>query len=187
MQSWAVTESVEVAQKFLDTAIASGANDMSDPQWKLRDPDAAETKAYASALEKARGVAEQMARSFGAKIGPLLYATNQNRAVTLLGSRGVLNTEEAMARGQPVRRFIPPNCFLKKLKRAPWSVPSSLSSKHLGAEVRRFSLPLCLPTFVFPLTLRSRSANILASPGETSHLVPHIYSGLWQHGQLHVA
>ena len=83
MQSWAVTASVEVAQKFLDTAIASGANDMSDPQWKLRDPDAAETKAYASALEKARGVAEQMARSFGAKIGPLLYATNQNRAVTL--------------------------------------------------------------------------------------------------------
>lgn len=95
-QEWTLTAKTEIAQRLLDLAVLAGANEVSDPEWKLSDPDAAERAAYASALEKAHGIAEQMARSFGAKAGALLYATNQSRAVSLLTSLGVLNTESAI-------------------------------------------------------------------------------------------
>ena len=68
-QSWTVTQKVAVAQKLLDIAVAAGANEVGDPEWKLSDPDMAEGRAYASALEKAHGIAEEMAHSFGAKVG----------------------------------------------------------------------------------------------------------------------
>jgi uncharacterized protein YggE len=78
-QSWRIEETVEVAEKLLDVAVDSGANDVSAPEWSLTDPDAAESRAYASALEKARAVADQMAKSFGSKTGALLYASNESR------------------------------------------------------------------------------------------------------------
>src|SRR5271154_752710 len=78
-QSWKITEKVEVAEKLLDIAVDAGANDVDDPEWDLADPDAAEVQAYASALEKARAIADRMAKSFGAKTGALLYASNESR------------------------------------------------------------------------------------------------------------
>ena len=78
-QSWRVTQNIEVAAKLLDIAVNSGANDVSDPEWSLADPDAADARAYASALEKARATAEQMAKSFGGKVGALLYASNESK------------------------------------------------------------------------------------------------------------
>jgi uncharacterized protein YggE len=78
-QSWRVTQKFEVAAKLLDIAVNSGANDVSDPEWSLADPDAADAQAYASALEKARATAEQMAKSFGGKVGALLYASNESK------------------------------------------------------------------------------------------------------------
>jgi uncharacterized protein len=91
-QSWKITEKIEVAEKLLDIAVDAGANDIGDPEWDLADPDAAEAQAYASALEKARAIADQMAKSFGARTGPLLYASNESRASHFLTT---LSTEAA--------------------------------------------------------------------------------------------
>lgn len=68
-QSWKITQKIDAAEKLLDIAVDAGANYVADPLWDLADPDAAETQAYGSALEKAREIAGQMAKSFGAKTG----------------------------------------------------------------------------------------------------------------------
>ena len=78
-QSWKITPKIDAAEKLLDIAVDAGANYVADPVWDLADPDAAETQAYGSALEKAREIAGQMAKSFGAKTGMLLYASNEAR------------------------------------------------------------------------------------------------------------
>jgi hypothetical protein len=52
----------------------------------LIDPDTVETQAYASALEKARSLADQVAKSFGAKTGALLYASNEARPSQFYGA-----------------------------------------------------------------------------------------------------
>ena len=86
-QSWKITENVDVAEKLLDIAVDAGANDVGDPEWDLADPDAADAQAYASALEKARAIADQMAKSFGAKTGALLYASNDCATIPGYGNR----------------------------------------------------------------------------------------------------
>jgi uncharacterized protein len=78
-QSWKITQKTDVAEKLLDIAVDAGANFVGSPDWELTDPDAAETQAYASALEKARALADQVAKSFGTKTGALLYASNEAR------------------------------------------------------------------------------------------------------------
>jgi uncharacterized protein len=78
-QSWKITQKIDVAEKLLDIAVDAGANYVGSPVWELADPDAAETQAYASALQKARSIADQTAKSFGAKTGALLYASNESR------------------------------------------------------------------------------------------------------------
>lgn len=87
-QSWKITQKIDVAEKLLDIAVDAGANYVGDPVWDLADPDAAETQAYASALEKARAIADQMAKSFGAKTGALLYASNEARPSQFGGGIG---------------------------------------------------------------------------------------------------
>jgi uncharacterized protein YggE len=100
-QSWTVLAKPEVAQKLLDIAVGAGANDISDPVWQLSDPDAAEGKAYALALVKAHGIAEQMAKSFGANVGALLYASNQSRAILGLNSLVAVNTSMSTVGKRP--------------------------------------------------------------------------------------
>jgi uncharacterized protein YggE len=90
-QSWRIEETTDVAEKLLDIAVDAGANDVSAPEWDLADPDAAESKAYESALGKARALADQMAKSFGSKTGALLYASNESRPSRFV----TLNTEAA--------------------------------------------------------------------------------------------
>ena len=85
-QSWKITQKVEVAEKLLDIAVDAGANYVGSPEWELTDPNAAETQAYASALEKARVLADQVAKSFGAKTGALLYASNEARPSQFYGA-----------------------------------------------------------------------------------------------------
>jgi uncharacterized protein YggE len=104
-QSWTIVAKPEVAQKLLDLAVAAGANEVSNPSWELTDDNAAEAKAYASALEQARAIAEQMAKSFGGKVGPLLYASNQTRAYTQLLE---LATSAEMSGSPVVPRNWPP-------------------------------------------------------------------------------
>jgi len=108
-QSWKITEKVEVAAKLLDIAVDAGANDVGDPQWELADPDAVEAQAYDSALEKARAIADQMAKSFGAKTGALLYASNESRVshflTTLNAESAVIATKNRTAR--PDTKLLP--------------------------------------------------------------------------------
>jgi uncharacterized protein len=87
-QSWKITEKIDVAQKLLDIGVDAGANYVGSPNWELADPNTVETQAYASALEKAHAIAEQMAKSFGAKAGALLYASNEARPSQYYGGVG---------------------------------------------------------------------------------------------------
>lgn len=108
-QSWEITQTVEVAEKFLDIAVDSGANEVGEPDWDLADPDAAEGQAYASALEKARTVADQMAKSFGAKTGALLYASNESRPsrfVTVNGEAATVISRKNRA-SRPDTKLLP--------------------------------------------------------------------------------
>jgi len=95
VQTWSITAKPDVAQKLVDLAVAAGANYIEDPAWKLSDPTAADTQAYARALAEARSIADQVATSFGAKVGLLLYASNQSAAAARLRELGLstVNTE----------------------------------------------------------------------------------------------
>ncbi|HEY7825705.1 MAG TPA: SIMPL domain-containing protein [Candidatus Acidoferrales bacterium] len=97
VQAWSITAKTNVAQKLIDLAVAAGANYVEDPSWQLSDPDTAQTQAYAAALARAHVVAEQLATSFGAKVGALLYASNQTAAVTRLWGLGLGTVETSSA------------------------------------------------------------------------------------------
>ena len=90
-QSWTVKVSAESAARVLGVAIGAGANTSGHIDWSLADDNALEGKAAAKALERASAVAANMAKGLGAKLGPLVYASNQvpNRF------GGMLNTESA--------------------------------------------------------------------------------------------
>jgi uncharacterized protein len=103
-QSWKIAAKMETAQKLIDIAIDAGANEVGDPEWGLTDPDAAESQAYTSALQKARIIADQMAKAFGAKTGALLYASNESRPSRFLAT---LNTESVSIMEKRVRTTRP--------------------------------------------------------------------------------
>ena len=75
-QSWRVRVPVGQVQKVVDHAVAAGANDVGDVSWVVADPDALDAKARGLALAKARETAQEMAQSFGRKVGEVLYISN---------------------------------------------------------------------------------------------------------------
>lgn len=80
-QSWRITEDPQKAEKLLDIAVDAGANEVGSPGWTLADSSVAEAQAYTAALGQAHAIADQLAKSFGGKVGALLYASNQARPV----------------------------------------------------------------------------------------------------------
>jgi uncharacterized protein len=76
-QSWHVTVSAADAQAVVDLAVKTGANYVGDVEWNVADPVALQAKASATALAKARSVADQMAKGLGTKLGELVYASNR--------------------------------------------------------------------------------------------------------------
>ena len=76
-QSWRVTVPAEKAALVLQVAIPAGANQSGGIQWHLKDEDALQAEAARKALEHARQIAATMAQGLGAKLGSLLYASNQ--------------------------------------------------------------------------------------------------------------
>lgn len=76
-QSWTVKTSVADAAKVLHIAVEAGANNSGQIDWDVRDRAALEAQAAAKALQHARALAEQMAKSLNVHLGPLLYASNQ--------------------------------------------------------------------------------------------------------------
>lgn len=79
-QSWTVRTSAEASARVLDVAVKAGANQSGQIEWSLRDENAADAEAAAKALQHARTNAAQMAQSLNAKLGGLLYASNQIEA-----------------------------------------------------------------------------------------------------------
>ncbi|MEO6911439.1 MAG: SIMPL domain-containing protein [Edaphobacter sp.] len=79
-QSWTVRTNADDAAKVLDLAVKAGANQSGQIDWSFKDENAPEAEAAAKALQRARTQAEQMAQSLNAKLGALLYASNEVQA-----------------------------------------------------------------------------------------------------------
>jgi uncharacterized protein len=95
-QSWHVTVAAKDTAAILHVAITSGANDSGGIQWKLANDDAVEAEAAQKALAHAQQIAEGMAKGLHARLGALVYASNQTPPRTLFGY--ALNTESASLR-----------------------------------------------------------------------------------------
>jgi uncharacterized protein YggE len=76
-QSWTVKTAANDAAKALDLAVKAGANQSGQIEWGFKDENAPEAEAAAKALKRAHAQAEQMATSLSAKLGSLLYASNE--------------------------------------------------------------------------------------------------------------
>ncbi|MBZ5702651.1 MAG: SIMPL domain-containing protein [Acidobacteriia bacterium] len=75
-QEWMVAVPVSASEKILELAIRSGANVVEEINWVVVAPEKLREKANVAALQRARTVAEQMAKQMGAKLGDLLYLSN---------------------------------------------------------------------------------------------------------------
>ena len=80
-QSWTVKTAADNAAKTLDVAVKAGANQSGQIDWSFKDENTPEAEAAAKALKRARSQAEQMATSLNAKLGTLLYASNEVQPV----------------------------------------------------------------------------------------------------------
>jgi uncharacterized protein YggE len=79
-QSWTVRTPASSAAKVLDLAVKAGANQSGQIDWSLKDENAPQAEAAGKALQRAQGQAEQMAKSLNARLGVLLYASNETEA-----------------------------------------------------------------------------------------------------------
>jgi uncharacterized protein YggE len=79
-QSWTVRTRADDAAKTLDLAVKAGANQSGQIDWSLKDEDASQAEAAAKALQRARTVAEEMAKGLNTRLGALLYASNETQA-----------------------------------------------------------------------------------------------------------
>ena len=82
-QSWLVRTTPALVAKILDTAVLAGANQSGQIDWALKDENTAGADAAARALQRARTVAGQMAQGLGARLGELLYASNESESSTV--------------------------------------------------------------------------------------------------------
>lgn len=82
-QSWRVRLAASEAQKLIDIAVQAGANGVESVAWEVADEESLEAKARAAAMEKARKTADELAKSAGAKLGDLLFASNTSNEVFL--------------------------------------------------------------------------------------------------------
>lgn len=78
VQGWKVDLPVGAAEKGLELVIRAGANMVQEVEWIVGDPEKLSAKASSDAVQKARTLAEQMAKQMGAKLGDLLYISNSD-------------------------------------------------------------------------------------------------------------
>jgi len=95
-QEWRIHVRAAEAQKVVDIAVAAGANQVTDMDWLVMDPQALEAKAYAAALNRARAIAESTAAQAGVKLGEILSITN---SVSPFLFSPTLNAEAASVSG----------------------------------------------------------------------------------------
>jgi uncharacterized protein YggE len=76
-QSWEVSTAPQNAAGVIRLAVAAGANESGNIDWRLADRKALQAQAAGNALVKARAVASQMADGLHVKLGTLIYASNE--------------------------------------------------------------------------------------------------------------
>jgi len=76
-QGWSVKSAAGNGAKVLDVAVKAGANQSGQMSWSVADQDGLQAKAAKLALDRARGIAQQMAAGLNATLGPLVYASNE--------------------------------------------------------------------------------------------------------------
>jgi len=104
-QTWTVKTPPEKAGEILDVAINAGATDSGQIEWTVQDIHALEDQALDEAASRARADATVMARASGARLGALLYLTNQ---VTGPAFNGLPNYNNALAELSRASSSAPP-------------------------------------------------------------------------------
>jgi uncharacterized protein YggE len=96
-QSWTVRTPADDAAKVLDQAVKAGANQSGQIDWSFKDEHAPEAEAAAKAMKSARAQAGQMATSLNAKLGVLLFASNQTQTELIrpMAAARMMTTEQA--------------------------------------------------------------------------------------------
>jgi len=82
-QTWVVTANPKDAATILRVALAAGANESGNIDWRFSDRKALQATAAANALVKARSVANQMSEGLHVKLGTLVYASNETPVTKL--------------------------------------------------------------------------------------------------------
>lgn len=75
-QQWQIQSKASEAQKIVDIAVASGANQIESVDWSVADPQKLDDRAYAAVLARAKTVAEQTAAQTGVKLGGIISISN---------------------------------------------------------------------------------------------------------------
>jgi uncharacterized protein len=79
-QSWTVRTNAADAARTLDIGVKAGANQSGQIDWSLKDENAPQAAAAGKALQRARAVAEEMAKGLNVKLGALIFASNTTQA-----------------------------------------------------------------------------------------------------------
>ena len=95
-KSWEVTGSAADEAKVLNGASRAGANNSGEIAWSLKDGNSLEAEAAEKALTHARAIADRMAHGLDAKLGALVYASNQ---IPPRGPVAMLQAQAAMVAG----------------------------------------------------------------------------------------
>lgn len=75
-QSWTVSAAPKDAALILDAAIQAGANQSGDINWRMKSSVALDQEAIRRATERAKAMADSLAKSMGVALGKPVYATN---------------------------------------------------------------------------------------------------------------
>lgn len=98
-QSWTVRTGADGASTVLAVAVGAGANQSGAIDWSMADEAPLSAEAAGKALKRAQAIADQMASGLGARLGPLVYASNQYEP-TLKGA--ILESRTSVSIGGPV-------------------------------------------------------------------------------------
>lgn len=119
-QGWRMTLPAREVANALQIAVAAGANNSGNVQWQLKDEDGLQAEAAAKALSHAREIAASMAKGLSAKLGALIYASNQAPPRGIFAGNGFGNVElrtdamtETMARQKVAPLVIEPERITK--------------------------------------------------------------------------
>ncbi len=80
-QSWTVRTGAEAASRVLAAAVGAGANQSGAIEWSVADDASLSAEAAGKALKHAQAIAEQMAAGLSARLGPLVYASNEAQSL----------------------------------------------------------------------------------------------------------